>query len=121
VYAVLSLTVVRMVPVAIAMMGTRARGPTVAFLGWFGPRGLASIVFGVVVIDAADLPHTAVLTVAIAVTVAMSVVAHGLSAAPLTSRYATWCAAAADRGRAPMESVSAPAQRSRFGTVAPRT
>jgi NhaP-type Na+/H+ or K+/H+ antiporter len=119
VYAVLSLTVIRMVPVAIAMLGTRARAPTVAFLGWFGPRGLASIVFGVVVIDAADLPHTAVLTVAIAVTVAMSVVAHGLSAAPLTSRYAAWCTAAVGRGRAPMESVKAPAQRSRFGTVAP--
>jgi sodium/hydrogen antiporter len=119
VYAVLSLTVIRMVPVAIAMIGTRARIPTVAFLGWFGPRGLASIVFGVVVIDAADLPHTGVITIAIAVTVAMSVVAHGLSAAPLTSRYATWWAAADQRGRAPMESVRAPHQRARFGTVTP--
>lgn len=118
-YAILSLTVIRMVPVAIAMMGTRARAPTVAFLGWFGPRGLASIVFGVVVVDAANLPHTSVLTVTISVTVAMSVVAHGLSAAPLTSRYAAWCAAAVGRGHAPMESVNAPAQRSRFGTVTP--
>ena len=57
-YAVLSLTLVRMLPVAIAMIGSRARPPTVLFLGWFGPRGLASIVFGVVVVEAAGLPHT---------------------------------------------------------------
>ena len=51
-YAVVSLTAVRMVPVAIAMLGSAARAPTVLFLGWFGPRGLASIVFGVVVVEA---------------------------------------------------------------------
>ena len=56
-YAVLSLTVVRMLPVAIAMLGTRARPPTVGFLGWFGPRGLASIVFAVIVIEESNLPH----------------------------------------------------------------
>ena len=48
-YAVLSLTVVRMLPVAIAMLGSHARAPTLGFLGWFGPRGLASIVFAVIV------------------------------------------------------------------------
>ena len=52
----LSLTVVRMVPVAISLWGTHARAPTVAFIGWFGPRGLASIVFAVIVEDA-HLPH----------------------------------------------------------------
>jgi hypothetical protein len=57
VYAVLSLTLVRMVPVTVAMLGSHARTPTVLFLGWFGPRGLASIVFGVVIIEAAGLPH----------------------------------------------------------------
>src|SRR5215218_3593636 len=51
VYAVLSLTVVRMLPVALALLGTGARAPTIAFLGWFGPRGLASIVFGVILLD----------------------------------------------------------------------
>ena len=55
-YALLSLTIVRMVPVAISMWGTHARGPTVAFIGWFGPRGLASIVFAVIVEDAFQ-PH----------------------------------------------------------------
>ena len=56
-YAVLSLTVVRMIPVAIAMVGTRARLPTVGFLGWFGPRGLASIVFAVIVVEESNLAH----------------------------------------------------------------
>jgi sodium/hydrogen antiporter len=90
IYAVLSLTVIRMVPVAIAMIGSPARRPTVLFLGWFGPRGLASIVFGVIVVEAADLPHTDDLLVALTVTVALSVMAHGITAAPLASRYAAW-------------------------------
>jgi NhaP-type Na+/H+ or K+/H+ antiporter len=67
-YAILSLTLVRMVPVAIAMLGSRARAPTVLFLGWFGPRGLASIVFGVVVVEASGLPHTNELVIALTVT-----------------------------------------------------
>src|SRR3954447_19836605 len=57
-YAVLSLTVVRMVPVALALLGSRARGETVGFVGWFGPRGLASIVFAILVLQEAKLPHT---------------------------------------------------------------
>ena len=56
-YAVLSLTVARMVPVALAFVGLRARRPTVAFVGWFGPRGLASIVFAIIVLEGAALPH----------------------------------------------------------------
>ena len=58
-YAVLSLTVVRMLPVAIAMLGSRARAPTVGFLGWFGPRGLASIVFAVIVVEESATPPRA--------------------------------------------------------------
>jgi NhaP-type Na+/H+ or K+/H+ antiporter len=107
VYAVLSLTLVRMLPVAIATLGSHARPPTVLFLGWFGPRGLASIVFGVVVVEASGLPHTSQLVVALTVTVALSVLAHGITAAPLARRYATWHA----RSLAPMESAPAPHQR----------
>jgi NhaP-type Na+/H+ or K+/H+ antiporter len=107
VYAVLSLTLVRMIPVAIAMFGSSARLPTVLFLGWFGPRGLASIVFGVVVVESGGLPHTSTLMTAITVTVAMSVVAHGVTAAPLARRYAAWHRASAS----PMESVPVPHQR----------
>ena len=107
VYAVLSLTVVRMVPVAIAMLRTHARAPTVLFLGWFGPRGLASIVFGVIVVETGGLPHTSALMVALTTTVAMSVIAHGMTAAPFARRYAAWHAASA----APMESAPVPDQR----------
>jgi sodium/hydrogen antiporter len=90
VYAVLSLTVVRMLPVALALLGTGARVPTIAFLGWFGPRGLASIVFGVILLDEADLPHMQALLLAITVTIGISVYAHGLTAGPLTERYVSW-------------------------------
>jgi NhaP-type Na+/H+ or K+/H+ antiporter len=89
-YAVLSLTVVRMVPVVVAMLGTRARPPTLAFLGWFGPRGLASIVFAVIVIEESHLPHEHLIALAVYVTVGLSVFAHGASAAPLARRYADW-------------------------------
>ena len=93
-YAALSLTVVRMAPVAVAMIGTRARPRTVGFLGWFGPRGLASIVFAVLLLEAEDeLPHEGVVLTTIFVTVGLSVLAHGLSAAPLARRYAAWFAA----------------------------
>jgi len=89
-YAVLSLTVVRMVPVAIGMLGSHARMPTLAFMGWFGPRGLASIVFAVILIEESQLPHEDLLVLAIYLTVGLSVFAHGLSAAPLAKRYADW-------------------------------
>ena len=58
-YALLSLTVVRMLPVALSLIGTGARRQTLAFLGWFGPRGLASVVFAVILIDDTHLPHLA--------------------------------------------------------------
>ena len=89
-YAVLSLTLVRMVPVAIAMLGSHARLPTLGFLGWFGPRGLASIVFAVIVVEESNLPHVHLIVIAIYLTVGLSVLAHGLSAAPLAERYARW-------------------------------
>ena len=89
-YAVLSLTVVRMVPVAIALLGARARLPTLGFLAWFGPRGLASIVFAVIVIEESQLPHENLIVLAIYLTVGLSVFAHGLTAAPLADRYADW-------------------------------
>ena len=89
-YAVLSLTVVRMVPVTLAMLGSHARLPTIGFLGWFGPRGLASIVFAVIVIEESHLPHEDLIVLAIYLTVGLSVLAHGLTAAPLADRYADW-------------------------------
>jgi NhaP-type Na+/H+ or K+/H+ antiporter len=93
-YAVLSLTLVRMIPVAIAMVGTGARRPTLAFLGWFGPRGLASIVFAVLLIEArGTLPDEEIILTTVFLTIGLSVLLHGLSAAPLARLYATWFAA----------------------------
>jgi len=89
-YAVLSLTVVRMLPVAIAMLGTGARRPTIGFLGWFGPRGLASIVFAIILIEEGGLPHDDTILLAVYVTIGLSVLAHGVSASPLAERYARW-------------------------------
>jgi NhaP-type Na+/H+ or K+/H+ antiporter len=89
-YAVLSLTVVRMLPVGISMIGTGARRPTLAFLGWFGPRGLASIVFAVLVLEEGGLPHDDLILVTTYLAIGLSVLAHGLTAAPLANRYATW-------------------------------
>ena len=90
VYAVLSLTIVRMIPVALSLLGSGARRPTVAFLGWFGPRGLASLVFAVYVLDAEGLTHGDLVVTVALTTVLTSVVAHGLSAVPLVNRYAHW-------------------------------
>jgi NhaP-type Na+/H+ or K+/H+ antiporter len=88
-YALLSLTIVRMIPVALALLGSGARAPTVAFMGWFGPRGLASIVFAVVVEDSSQV-HAPTVLAAAYLTVGASVLLHGLSAAPLVERYASW-------------------------------
>lgn len=109
-YAVLSLTLVRMVPVALAMAGSGARPATVGFLGWFGPRGLASIVFAVIVVEESRLPHEGLITLAIYVTVGLSVFAHGLTAAPLADRYGRWFAAHPHR---PMEAAPVEATRTR--------
>ena len=89
-YAALSLTLVRLLPVAIAMVGTGARTPTVGFLGWFGPRGCASIVFALLVVEEGGLPNDGVILTTAFVTVGVSIFAHGLSAAPLAKRYADW-------------------------------
>jgi NhaP-type Na+/H+ or K+/H+ antiporter len=88
VYALLSLTVVRMLPVALGLLGTGLDRPAVCFIGWFGPRGLASIVFALLAYD--DLSHgdgSFVLTTVVMV-VLFSVVAHGVSANPLVARLA---------------------------------
>jgi sodium/hydrogen antiporter len=89
-YAVASLTVVRMLPVAVSLLGSGARGPTVTFIGWFGPRGLASLVFAVYVLDAEGLSHGDLVVTVALTTVLASVMAHGVSAVPLVDRYARW-------------------------------
>ena len=113
VYAALSLTLIRMVPVALGMAGSDARLPTIGFLGWFGPRGLASIVFAVIVVEESNLPHVETILAATYVTIGLSVLLHGLTAAPLSARYARWFAS--HPKEASMESVPAPEHRLRAG------
>jgi NhaP-type Na+/H+ or K+/H+ antiporter len=88
-YAVLSLTVIRMLPVAASLLGTHLRGISVLFAGWFGPRGLASIVLGLIVIaEAPQLAGAGEIELVVASTVLLSVLLHGVTAAPLSVAYA---------------------------------
>lgn len=88
IYAILSLTVIRMVPVAIALIGTHLRPRTVAFMGWFGPRGLASVVFTLLALEEFEHGGGGDLLVQTATwTVLLSVVLHGITASPLAARY----------------------------------
>ena len=87
VYSVLSLTVIRMAPTAVALAGARLGRAAILFVGWFGPRGLASVVFALLALEELG-EHAAGQAVAvIAVTVLLSVIAHGASADPLARRY----------------------------------
>jgi NhaP-type Na+/H+ or K+/H+ antiporter len=83
-YAILSLTVVRMVPVAISMLGAGFGRPATLFIGWFGPRGLASVVFGLLIVEELPVDDPGVVTVlsTIVLTVTLSVILHGMSASP---------------------------------------
>ncbi|MCB0970142.1 MAG: cation:proton antiporter [Acidimicrobiales bacterium] len=90
-YAVASLTVIRMVPVALALAGARVPWATVGFLGWFGPRGLASLVFVIEAIDEVGREAGDRILSVVGITVALSVVAHGASASPLARRYGRFC------------------------------
>ena len=94
-YVVLSLTVVRMVPVAISLLGLRLMPETVGFLGWFGPRGIASILYGLLILESADLPHRDLLFGVTMLTVLASVFVHGATAWPGVRWYGQW----ADRMR----------------------
>jgi NhaP-type Na+/H+ or K+/H+ antiporter len=89
VYAVISLTVIRMLPVAISLARSGLRRPTVAYIGWFGPRGLATIVFGLIALEE-HVPGIETVSAVVAVTVGLSVYAHGATSVPLAARYAAW-------------------------------
>ncbi len=86
-YAVASLTVIRMLPVAISLIGLRLRPATFLFLGWFGPRGIATIVLTLVATADSDLDGADTIALVAGVAVLMSVIAHGVTAAPLGRRY----------------------------------
>jgi NhaP-type Na+/H+ or K+/H+ antiporter len=89
VYAVLSLTLVRMLPVAIALLGTKVSRATVLFMGWFGPRGLASIVLALVYLEHhAGHPGESSIRLAAMATILLSILLHGLTARPGIGLYA---------------------------------
>mgnify|MGYP001812794244 CR=1 FL=1 len=83
-YALLSLTIIRMLPVFLSLSGIKMRADEKLFMGWFGPRGLASIVFAVIVLNA-NLPGGETISTVVVVTIILSVIAHGLSANPLVA------------------------------------
>ncbi len=90
VYGLVSLALVRPIAVALGMIGARLPWQTSAFLGWFGPRGIASVILATIVIKEAGLPGDDIIVLIMTVTVALSVYLHGLSAVPGANRYADW-------------------------------
>ncbi len=86
-YAVLSLTVIRMLPVFLALAGSGISTSGKLFIGWFGPRGLASIVFAVIVLNS-KLPHGDLIAMTVVCTILLSIIAHGLTANPLVAAFA---------------------------------
>ena len=87
VYAVLSLTAIRMIPVAVSLIGAKLQRETVLFLGWFGPRGLATILFALLVLESSSLAERETILLIAMTTVLLSIFAHGITAYPLANRY----------------------------------
>lgn len=96
-FSILSLTAVRMVPAAVSLIGTRLRVDTRLFVGWFGPRGVASIVFAMVLLAEIEVPGRQEIFVAAMATVMLSVFCHGLSAYPAAKWYARRTQPVADK------------------------
>jgi NhaP-type Na+/H+ or K+/H+ antiporter len=86
-FAIIALTLVRMLPVHLSMMGTGIKPVTSAFLGWFGPRGLASVLFVLLILEEVDIDNEATVFTVVIFTVALSVLLHGVTAGPAARRY----------------------------------
>jgi NhaP-type Na+/H+ or K+/H+ antiporter len=95
------------------MLGTGMRRVTVGFLGWFGPRGLASIVFVLILLEQTALAERPLMLTVVTWTVTLSVYAHGLTAAPGATRYADWYEAHHQHHQVMPESTTVPEQRTR--------
>ena len=87
--ALLFLTVVRMLPIWLSLAGLKLSSYEKIFLGWFGPRGLASILFALLVLEDFPIPGAQELTACVVLTVLISIVLHGVSAAPLSNLLIT--------------------------------
>lgn len=86
-FGILALTVLRMLPIHLSLIGTGIRPVTSSFLGWFGPRGLASILFVLLILEEAELANERAVFAVVIVTVGLSVVLHGITAGPAARRY----------------------------------
>ncbi len=87
IYALASLTVIRMIPVAMCLAGAKLDWRSIAFIGWFGPRGVASVLYLLMVVGAIGVAGNERVLSVIVLTVMISVVAHGVSAVPLSKLY----------------------------------
>ena len=87
-YAILSLTVIRMLPVAVSLKGTKLTRFSIAFIGWFGPRGIASVLYLIIVVSELGLDGYERMFSVIVLTVLLSVCLHGMTAVPLSRMYA---------------------------------
>ena len=113
-FAVLSLTVFRMVPVAVSLIGSGLRARSVAFIGWFGPRGLATVVFALLAVEDLEVDDSLRIAIStLAMTVLLSVILHGLSAEVFATRYGAWV----DRERPVTETAPATEPRARRSLV----
>jgi len=92
-YAVISLTLIRIVPVQLSLIGTGLSGPSRLFLGWFGPRGLASILFALLILEKHPIPGAEQILTCVVLTVLLSVLLHGVSAAPMAAAYSKFVTA----------------------------
>jgi|32_taG_2_1085360.scaffolds.fasta_scaffold00013_45 NhaP-type Na+/H+ or K+/H+ antiporter len=105
------LTIVRVVPIVLSLAGTGLRLPEKLFLGWFGPRGLASILFALLVLESYPVPGADELLACVTLTVLLSIVLHGMSAHPVAARFADVCrrnASATAMGGESSEEAGAP-------------
>ena len=87
IYALLSLTVIRMLPVAVSLTGSKLDWSTIAFIGWFGPRGIASVLYLLMAVAAIGIDGYERIMSVIVLTIMISVFAHGISATPLSRLY----------------------------------
>ncbi len=105
-YAMLSLTFIRMAPTALSLIGLRLKLPTQAFIGWFGPRGLASILFLLIAVEHDEMGRLSEIEAVVYVTVFLSVILHGATASPLSRLYGKSAAAKADAVSTKIESTA---------------
>jgi NhaP-type Na+/H+ or K+/H+ antiporter len=118
--AIGTLTLGRMIPVAIATIGTGLMRETVLFLGWFGPRGLASMLFGLLLLAENEVDRPDELFGVISLVVFLSVVLHGVTASPGATRYAAWFDDMAEEDDDMMEAEPVPESPVRWITSAAR-